>query len=320
MNKLIKDSLVPAIVTTLIAFIFNIIVTYSTRTDIIIHVGEAVKVKGEYQLSVSFFNQGKKDIHKLDMILPVDIELSDIYTSDPILIRPLTGGGQNSYEIGGVSKSQRIQMTLFFQNDVDPEKLNFLSPDMSVVVNQFDKMEAPGTKEIRSASVMAVVFLLIFLVFNVYFKREFTKLEESEAKRRLEFSEEREKLKKEINDDNDKFNQKYNTLVLEHEERAGLLDERAILLTKKLDQMETRSSKARIIHARRISEYKKELSYWRDTVRKIIYNAGRSEREANRMLEQISVNLKTFQTQKEDHDINTLMLLEEMYAYNRKED
>ncbi|WP_337034733.1 hypothetical protein [Paenibacillus illinoisensis] len=315
MNKLLKDSLLPAIVTTVIAFAFNMFVAYFARTDLIIHVGEAVKVKEDYQVSVGFFNQGKKDIHKLNMILPVDIELSDINTSDPIMIRSLTGGGQNSFELGGISKSQKVQMTILFPEDVDPAKLNFLSSDISIGVKQFDGMEAPGTKELRSTLVQAVIYLIIFLGFNIYFKNQFLKLDKKALEHQTQASQQIEEFRNEIKQTSGMYEERIKIL----NSMQDIAEQQTSSLKKRLDEIESRVVKTRIIHARRIYEYKKELSYWRDTVRKIIYNAGMSEREANKMLEQISVNLKTHRTQKEEHDLESLIMLEEMYAYKNTE-
>ncbi|WP_433581566.1 hypothetical protein [Paenibacillus amylolyticus] len=295
MKKIFTESLFPTVLATILSFFLSFINSYINMPDVIINVGEVVKVKNQYQVSVSIFNQGKRDIHKIETVFPDEIKTSDIYTSDKLILNQKAGNGQNVFEIGGVRKGQSIQMTLFFQNPINPEKINFLSSELNVSVNYFNQqVDATQGKVVREALIQTIVFLLIFGSFNYFSVRRM-----NETKELL-----------------NRFEDNHKNQIERVEKNSEIqLD----FYKEQLDQLKSVVAKTRILNARRTYEYKKELSFWRDTIRKIIYNSGRTEREANNMFNQISTHLKTHQTHKEERDVETLMQLEEMYAYKNNE-
>ncbi|WP_337034735.1 hypothetical protein [Paenibacillus illinoisensis] len=285
MKKIFTESLFPTILVTLLSFVFSFFSNYMNMPDVMIQVGEIVKVENQYQVSVSIFNLGKKDVHKMDTIFPDVINLGDIHTSDKIIINQKTSTGQNVYEIGGIRKDQSVQMTLFFQNQINPEKISFLNSDLNISVNYFNQqVDVYQGRVVREALIQTIVFLIIFGSFNYFYVK---RMKESER-------------------------------LLERVEKNNEMQLK--FYKEQLNDVQSVMAKTRILNARRTHEYKKELSFWRDTIRKIIYNSGRTEREANKMFDQISTNLKTHQTHKEERDVQTLMELEEMYAYKAKKD
>lgn len=63
-------------------------------------------------------------------------------------------------------------------------------------------------------------------------------------------------------------------------------------LNKRIANAEYRLLKQRLLYTARIGDYKKELSFWRDTIRKVINNETKSEK----VIDEITTNLKTYKT------------------------
>ncbi|MFO8014046.1 MAG: hypothetical protein R6X20_12165 [Phycisphaerae bacterium] len=45
-----------------------------------------------------------------------------------------------------------------------------------------------------------------------------------------------------------------------------------------------------------ITDYERELNFWRDTLRKFLYQCGRSDADAERLLQSVTSNLETYKT------------------------
>lgn len=94
---------------------------------------------------------------------------------------------------------------------------------------------------------------------------------------------------------NSDFQKKRNVLLQKVEETKNRLssnEKTAIKLNEKVFNLERRSLKLKLLYTARISDYKKELSFWRDTIRKVINNETTSEK----VIDEITTNLKTYKT------------------------
>ena len=61
-----------------------------------------------------------------------------------------------------------------------------------------------------------------------------------------------------------------------------------------LNNLETRAHKSRIYNSARIYDYSKELNFWRNTIRKILYNNGSNDGE--KIIDMVTKELKTYGT------------------------
>jgi len=74
-------------------------------------------------------------------------------------------------------------------------------------------------------------------------------------------------------------------------------------LIEQLDQIKNESQRLKLLLVSRLSDYHKELSFWRDTIRKILYGAGKSKSNAEAIINEVTRTLKTFGTT-ESYDDN----------------
>jgi hypothetical protein len=95
-------------------------------------------------------------------------------------------------------------------------------------------------------------------------------------------------------------------------------------LLKKLQETKEEITDIRNTHSRhkilllaRLSDYSKELSFWQDTVRKILYQQTGSGQSAEKLIEEIRNSLGTYTTKKGvEDDLNTVKVLADMLNSN----
>lgn len=68
-----------------------------------------------------------------------------------------------------------------------------------------------------------------------------------------------------------------------------------------------------------ISQLRKELSFWRDTVRKLLYNSQNEFQTADKIIETVTLTLKTYATRKRsDENMDELLYLAQLIADSRE--
>ena len=82
-----------------------------------------------------------------------------------------------------------------------------------------------------------------------------------------------------------------------------------------LADLERRSGRYKTLMLARLADYSKELEFWRDTVRKVLYTALGDNKAADKLIESVSSNLKTYQTRsRTDIDFSTVEALARLLA------
>lgn len=85
-------------------------------------------------------------------------------------------------------------------------------------------------------------------------------------------------------------------------------------LNKKICSVKNKSLKLRLLYTARIGDYKKELSFWRDTIKKVINNETKSEK----VIDAVTNNLKTFKTlEKLEHNELEYLEIAELIVENK---
>lgn len=75
---------------------------------------------------------------------------------------------------------------------------------------------------------------------------------------------------------------------------------------------ENRYTRLRILMVARLSDYSRELDFWRDTVRKILYLHGEDKAAREAFIREISTSLKTYSTLKTSEDYKAIHALADM--------
>lgn len=90
-----------------------------------------------------------------------------------------------------------------------------------------------------------------------------------------------------------KFTEKYNNKIREDFDilKKSLDEDR-----EKVNEFKMTFARQKVILYRKLSDYSKELEFWRNTIRKILYNKHENKKDVEEIIEKITSNLETYST------------------------
>jgi hypothetical protein len=84
-------------------------------------------------------------------------------------------------------------------------------------------------------------------------------------------------------------------------------------LLERFSEKENVSRKMKILALARITDYSKELSFWRDVVRRILYDSS-NKKAADKVIDEVTESLRTYGTRKESREFNTILVMARMFS------
>jgi len=171
--------------------------------------------------------------------------------------------------------------------------------------------------------------LSFFILPAIYFAITFLTLmiiDFLQEKRLAKYALERKKQIEEVEAEQERVVGKLNECREEHENAMRKFKEEKEILDKKADasmavSKETKNSlrEMKIYYLSRMKDYQKELTFWKDTVRKTLYQSGSANKEIDILFEQITDSLKTYGTKSTaDNNIEEINYLANRLKYDKE--
>jgi hypothetical protein len=165
------------------------------------------------------------------------------------------------------------------------------STELRMTFESFSNLDSPIKESFFNGLQTAIIFTILYSLFLYFISRR------------------NEKLNKKIEETNKR---------LENQEAECVVCKREAKETKSEALKSLR--RIQIVLLSRISDYNKELSFWRDTIRKVLYQDNKSESFADAVIKNVSENLKTYSTLKGDfaHSFESAQTLADMINFREK--
>ncbi|MGD6962722.1 hypothetical protein ACQCVB_11005 [Fictibacillus phosphorivorans] len=318
MNK-ITEVLLATIAGGLFTFFMGLLIPYFFDDSSIVNIGAPTKIdNGNYitPIQVSTF---KDDIQELRFDIPVNITEEQINSNVPLSIKLAKNNvgteGSSVLEFTKIPSRKNIQIIINTKQQLDERKIEVHSKNNHAKSDFLFEKESPLKAQLRSITINSILYALFFglssfLTLRTIEKRRQKANEEIEEmnkaidKHKKEYKDNEEKWKK-ILDENDKANEKI-------AKGSRVIDQKLITLNEDLEKTKTDSLKKQILLTARLNDYRKELNFWRNTIRKILYKQTNGENSADNLFKLISKSLKTYQTnEKHIPDFEALKVLSE---------
>lgn len=104
-----------------------------------------------------------------------------------------------------------------------------------------------------------------------------------------------------------------------NEDLARTYDEGKKEMKVKIRAIEDRVTKQRLYLLARLSDYSRELTFWRDTIRKMLYQAGAEKKTVENILDQVTTTLRTYGTREDwQSELKTIEIAARLLANREK--
>lgn len=310
MIKRISEAIITAVSIAFITFLISFGFSKLYDEQATVHIGKLIEIEdNKYQIALNIFNYDEQAINKLRVSLPSNLSINHIKSSQSLLINKVeTNIGDSTvstFEIARVPENQNLQI-LFFLNKRIAEKDIFIEKNGNKIdVKNFDDIASPLEEKLTPYILSALLYGLLYSIINYYFDRVRMRRQEELDKR----FEEQQKLRDELNTVREQT-------ILESKKEIDFLREESGVLKQKIDRYQTESAKARLITSARLKEYRKELNFWRDTIRKVLYEKGEGD-NAEKLISSVTENLETYLTkQSKDIDFESIKIYSQIFQHD----
>lgn len=298
MASRVWETVLGSILYGVVIFVFSLIASIFFGSNTIVKIGDSIKVEDD-QFFTSININAFEDIDDLRVSIPVTMRTEQIKSNKSIKIKIIKNniGTSNGsvLEIDKISSDNNVELILVTNEKISTKEIVVNGKGNEIDVEHAADMEDPIKGEIRSLALNALIYALFMGIAIYVSKRDRDKkivssrekIDEVREEMRV-IEEKRLELKEEID------NQKK---VAEDQRKA-------------IDKVSIEAQKRNILLQAKLHDYRKELSFWRDTIRKIIYQLPDGKDKAEQLIRIVSSSLKTYQTnEKQNHDFETLKVL-----------
>ncbi|MEH6947812.1 hypothetical protein V7068_12215 [Bacillus sp. JJ634] len=299
------ESVVSSAIYGVIIFVVSLIGSILSGSNTTVTIGNSIKVE-DNQFFTSVNINAFEDVDDLRVSIPITMRTEQIKSNKPIkieIIKNNIGTANGSVlEIERISSDNNVELILVTDEKISTKEIVVNDKKNEIDVEYSADMENPIKGELRSLVLNALIYALVAgLAVYIFKKNEDKRAAEStrkleEVNRDIERIErKREELQEEVN--------KYKQAM---EDRKKEID----IQQKRIDKVSIDAQKRNILLQAKLYDYRKELSFWRDTIRKIIYQLPDGKDKAEQLIRIVSSSLKTYQTnEKENHNFETLKVL-----------
>lgn len=278
------DTVLTVVLTLITTLILNFGVSYLLRSKGNIAVGKRIATQGAVLCPIDITNQRSEPLDGLLLSIPSSVRTSDIAASSPVQLVDMpenVGNAANRrVKLNGVAPNTVVRLLIPVRNAGESDHVGVVNASqvgMDVVEDDQPPNSGWGIlKQVGADSLVYGVLLGIFS-FAVFSRQQELRTELQKA------TESRETLNRELS----KIEAETHTLRSE---------------------MGKTWARTKLLLLARISDYSRELEFWRDTVRRVLYanSSTREEREA--FLSEVTATLKTYSTRASRYalDYNTI--------------
>lgn len=272
-----RGTITTVIITFFGTFILNYLVGLIFRPDGYVILGPPIQIDAKYFQTADIVNYSKTPIDHLRIYVPKDINESDILFTTPISIKTLVTNTKSTQskliEISEIKENSLIRLFFPLKDIKDYDGIKFINTnEKNLFIYKNENIEHPNIIIFKNALTNSLLYALFFGSFFYFVKRIWDKLEN-----RLHRVEERYK---------------------EVETEAKNVLENSKLIVKEKDEetkkIYVRAMKVKTLLLVRISDYSKELNFWRDTIRKILYSQKNDPGIADEIFKQVTSTLTTY--------------------------
>lgn len=269
-------------------------------------VGNQIKIaENQYLLPIELTTY-RNEINELRINVPFSISESQIKSDYPLTVTIVTNNVQTAIgtdiAIKNITSNKNIQLAIETTGPVNSELMEITNRNDKINVSMFSDRTNPATSQVKRLLQTAIIYGLIFLGYTTFNKYDTLKKTKS--------------IKEELNIhkvllNNEIANIKEQKIMMEKQ------DAKMEVTQNKLDKVVSDTEKMKINHFKRslllkakLYDYQKELNFWRNTIRKILYQNKVDKNEAEKIIDTVTHTLKTYQTkEKNEYELEEMKVL-----------
>lgn len=276
------DIIITMIITFIVTFFINGTVSFFTAENGTIQIGNLIEYDSNtFIVPVDIRNYSDSDFEKINIYIPLAISESDIKSSSPLNIIKVKNNINtqvgSSFVIEKIPEEQKVQLLFKLNKSINVNEISIMN-DNNTEVEYTNSSKSPLKKSLPSLIIMCLYYTLAIGIYSYYSLRKIHQntITLQETKQQIQM------LQDEVIKIKDESAQERKELV--ESAKNSLKRTNKYLISK-------------------MSDLNKELRFWRDTVRKLMYESRNERINSELIIKTVTNVLKTYKTNRGESDI-----------------
>ncbi|MFJ3386826.1 hypothetical protein [Lysinibacillus sp. NPDC086135] len=317
MGSKILEYVVPTIILSFITFIATLMMSYFSGINSVVSIGTATSFENNkyvVPINIQSYNTVIKD---LQIVLDTTVTKNQIKTNMPVDIKIIDNHLSNSngttLEISQISKDQFINLLIITDKKLNKDEVKIYPNENKIDIFYGSMDMDPIGKLVKNTIITSIIYAAFFFVMtyitDVRSKKRITKYKEERDEKIAEFKDEATKLSSQLN-----FEIKRNNdAIKRNKDEMEKMEKEKEKLNKESIIYKENNLKKQILLQAKLNDYSKELNFWRNTIRKMLYTNSNKTNISEEIFDIVSKSLKTYQTnERTNHDFEALKVLSKM--------
>jgi hypothetical protein len=260
-------------ITFIVTLILNFFVNFYSNDRGVISVSSPVKIGEATLVVVTIENQSKSVLSGLVLEVPSTISLETVSSEPALSLEEISSSSKGLSRLVSISQVRpgHVSRIYFRQTSPGTSAIRISNPDASgLKIREDDNLESPLRTAFFSALFMAFVYACVQAVFSYdIFKRQKA------------------------------LSQQASDLKERHTRETAENGEKLEVIQQELRQTRALITKQRLLLQARLQDYSIELTFWRNSVRSFFLRSSADSKEAEKLIETVTSQLKTHGTRAE---------------------
>lgn len=304
-NKKEKPNLlhiaITAFITTIISLVVSVGIQWLTLESVVITISPSSRLDGKYLTVVSVQNLEKATLSNLSLYFDTDFDVMDSESSNEFQQQ------QQYVELERISPKAKYSVMVWTEQPISKGQ---------IIVESDYKTRLDYTNDSSPFLIQMLRFIIPFAIIT--FLATSTQIWVDWKHR----SKDSQKILERCN----KLQQEAERIGAEEQSQRAELesikkdaDKSAKEYNQQISKLKQDSKEMRLYLLTHISQLHKELSFWHDTVRKMLYNSQNEFQTADKVIEAVTSTLKTYTTRKRSEEkMDELLYLAQLIADSRE--
>jgi len=260
-----SQTAITVVVTFLVTLGLNLLLRYVSLDKGSVLVAAPIVTQGTMVVAINISNYTENTLDDVLASIPSYVSTKDMVASDPLKISDLADtvgvGEKRRVSISGIDHNRVTQLWIPIRRTEDSDSIKILNaPEKKLRVFHANDVTYPYAPVVLDAVIMAVLYSAFYYGMLTWMNGRYSEL-------RKDFDADVQRIKD--------FETKYEA----HR--------------RELAEVSSASSRIKILLLARISDYAKELQFWRDTVRKVLYQTSHEQSTSEKLINQVTQALGT---------------------------
>lgn len=282
-KNLILDSILMAVFTLLLGLGITALTGYLARDKGSVLVGPSLVIEKERYVPINISVFTDRAINDLIVSIPTSTVITDIVSSSPIQMQEVPDiAGTHTVKrliISGIEPNQTTSLLIPVASEQAAELVQSLNAkELRFQIQSWSDLRDPTILIRTSAAISLGLYSLFWGLFYYWFSSRLNKMDLNMSEGKKEFESTMEKSKREF------------------ESGAEALSQALEKSEAKLSEALNVATRMRLLLVKRIADYSKELTFWQDTIRKVLYESTRNKDTADKLINAVTANLNTYST------------------------